>query len=52
VLSCSVVVQSYGAGNVASINPTSTMIIGPINISVPVRNGSTEALCELQQPAS
>lgn len=40
-------VQSFGPGNITVISPTSTMIIGPITVTVPVRNGSSEVPGEL-----
>lgn len=39
-------VQSYGAENIVAVGPTSTLIIGPIRVPVPIRNGSTGDPCE------
>lgn len=35
--------QSYGADNVTSVNATSVMILGPIRVNIPIRDGRTGA---------
>ena len=47
---CLLPVQSWGPGNVTAVNSTTNMLLGPIKVDIPIRNGSTNEPGEPNPP--